>query len=76
MTKKVKADLERLDILRDQALCGPEDKREESQQAYEELRSELLAHDNCRRCDEDVVTKKLSAESISTETTDQHVEKK
>lgn len=76
MSEKVKADLDRLDMLRDQALCGPEDKREESQQAYEELRSELLAHDNCKRCDEDVVTKKLSAESISTEAADQQVEKK
>ena len=32
MSEKVKADLDKLDSLRDLALCGPEEQREESQQ--------------------------------------------
>ena len=59
MTEKVKADLEKLDTLRDLALCGPEEKREEAQQAYEELRSELLAHDQCKGCEDDKITQEL-----------------
>lgn len=59
MSEKVKADLDKLDRLRDLALCGPEDQREQSQQAYEELRAELLDHEKCGGCDETEVTKEL-----------------
>ena len=59
MTEKIKADLEKLDTLRDQAQCGPEEKREGAQRAYEHLRSELLDHDQCKGCDEDAVTKEF-----------------
>lgn len=60
MDKKAKADLEKLETLRDLALCGPEEKREEAHQAYEELRSKLLDHEECQRCDDDKPTKELS----------------
>ena len=60
MTEKAKADLDKLDELRDLALCGPEEKREEALRAYEELRSALLDHEQCKGCDEDAVTKRLA----------------
>ena len=60
MSEKEKADLDRLDTLRDLALCGPEENREEYQRDYEELRSRLLAHDECNACDDDVDTKELT----------------
>lgn len=63
MTEKDKADLDKLDTLRDMALCGPEEKREEAQEAYEELRSELLDHEQCNACDDDIITKELPMES-------------
>jgi len=66
----VKADLDKLDMLRDQALCGPEEKRDESQQAYEELRSELLDHEQCEGCDDDSVTKELKMKDKDAEPTE------
>jgi len=59
MNKKVKADLEKLDTLREVALCGPEEKRDEAQEEYQQLRSELLEHEPCEGCDEDKITQKL-----------------
>ena len=69
MNENVKADLDKLDRLRDQALCGPEEKREQSQQSYEELRSELLDHEQCAGCNDDEVTKELKMEDKDAETT-------
>ena len=59
MNESAKADLEKLDSLRDQALCGPEGKREEARQAYEELRSELLDHEACQGCADEPITQEL-----------------
>jgi len=60
MSEKVKADLDKLDRLRDLALCGPEEQREESQQAYQQLRTELLDHEKCVGCDDTEITKELT----------------
>ena len=59
MNENAKSDLEKLETLREVALCGPEDKREEAHLAYEELRSELLEHESCQACDDDNITKEL-----------------
>jgi hypothetical protein len=59
MNEDTKADLEKLDSLREVALCGPEEKRDEAQQAYEELRSDLLDHEACQGCDDEPITQKL-----------------
>src|SRR5215217_397936 len=72
----VKADLDKLDMLRDQALCGPEEKRGQSQQAYEELRSELLDHEQCQGCDDDSITKELKMEDKDAEAAKTLVEDK
>ena len=63
MSEKVKADLDKLDKLRDLALCGPEEDREEAQHAYEELRTQLLDHEKCDGCDDDKITQELKDES-------------
>jgi hypothetical protein len=68
MNENVKADLDKLDTLRDLALCGPEEQHQEVQQAYEELRSELLDHEQCKGCGEDEITKKLTHENKDAET--------
>jgi hypothetical protein len=47
MDEQAKADLERLETLREQALCGPEEQREKAEQAYEELRDSLFDHQAC-----------------------------
>lgn len=49
MDEKKKSDLEELETLRERALFGEEDQREEARKAYEKLRSELL-------CDEETET--------------------
>lgn len=59
MDDKGKADLEQLETLRELALCGPEDKREEAHKAYEELRAKLLSHQQCETPGEDNPTKEL-----------------
>jgi hypothetical protein len=69
MNDNVKADLDKLDMLRDQALCGPEETRDQSQQAYEELRSELLEHEQCEGCDDDTNTKELKMNDSEAEPT-------
>lgn len=47
MKEQYKADLDKLEALREQALFGPEEKREEAQRAYEELRAQLLPTEEC-----------------------------
>jgi hypothetical protein len=42
MDEKTKSNLEELETLRELALFGEEDQREEAQKAYEKLRDELL----------------------------------
>jgi hypothetical protein len=59
MNEKSKADLEKLETLRELALCGPEEKREEAQQAYEELRAKLFSHEQCETPDSAKDTKHL-----------------
>jgi hypothetical protein len=49
MDEKKKSNLDELETLRERALFGDEDQREEAQKAYEKLRSELL-------CDEESKT--------------------
>lgn len=71
MNENIKADLDKLDTLRDLALCGSEEQHQEAQQAYEELRSELLEHEQCVGCDEDVITKELTPENKDAETVKQ-----
>lgn len=56
---KVKADLDKLDALRDLALCGSEEKHKQAQQDYEKLRAEILDHEQCGGCNDDIITKKL-----------------
>ena len=68
MNENVRADLDKLDMLRDQALCGPEEKRDQSQQAYEELRSELLEHEPHEGCKDDITTKELKIKDKDAET--------
>lgn len=51
--------LEQLDTLREVALSGAEEKREEAHIAYEELRVKLLAHKRCETPDQTNVTKEL-----------------
>ena len=69
MNENVKADLDKLDMLRDQALCGPEEKRDQSRQAYEELRSELLEHEPREAGNDDIITKELKMRYKDAETT-------
>ena len=69
MNENVRADLDKLDMLRDQALCGPEEKRDQSQLAYEELRSELLEHEPHEGCNDDMITKELKIKYKDAETT-------
>lgn len=47
MDDQSKADLEKLETLREQALCGPEAEREAADQAYEELRARLFNQPAC-----------------------------
>ena len=61
MPEKAKADLDKLDTLRDLALCGPEEKREAYRRAYEKLRAELLDHEQCEGCEDDKPTKEHTA---------------
>jgi hypothetical protein len=47
MDDQAKADLEKLETLREQALCGPEEQRDQAEQEYEELRTTLVDHQAC-----------------------------
>jgi CRISPR/Cas system-associated protein Cas10 (large subunit of type III CRISPR-Cas system) len=60
MDEQAKADLEKLETLREQALCGPEEKRERAEQAYEELRETLFDHQACAVPDDQSETKELT----------------
>ena len=59
MDEQSKADLEKLEILREQALCGPEDQRDAARQAYEELRTTLFNHPACEAPGCEPETRKL-----------------
>ena len=59
MDKQAKADLEKLETLREQALCGPEEQRDQAEQAYEELRDSLFDHQACEIPDDQQETKEL-----------------
>lgn len=59
MDEQAKAELEKLETLREQALCGPEEQREEAEQAYEELRDSLFDHKACEIPDDQQETKEL-----------------
>ena len=61
MNQKVKDDLDKLDELRDLALCGSEEHHKEAQEAYEKLRTELLDHEQCEGCEDDKPTKEQTA---------------
>ncbi|MFL6214173.1 MAG: hypothetical protein ACJ74J_09820 [Blastocatellia bacterium] len=60
MNEQAKADLEKLETLREQALCGPEEQREKADQAYEELRETLFDHQACEIPDDQQETKELT----------------
>ncbi|MFP5260669.1 MAG: hypothetical protein ACLGJB_02035 [Blastocatellia bacterium] len=60
MDEKDRADLEKLETLRDLALCGPEEKRDEAQRAYEELREKLFSSEQCQTPEPDNQTKDLT----------------
>lgn len=60
MNDKGKADIQKLETLRELALCGPEEKREEAHRAYEELRDKLFNHDQCETPDQSKDTKELT----------------
>ncbi|HEX8087464.1 MAG TPA: hypothetical protein VF762_01345 [Blastocatellia bacterium] len=60
MDDKDRANLEKLETLRDLALCGPEEKRDEAQRAYEELREKLFSSEQCETPDQGNDTKELT----------------
>jgi hypothetical protein len=60
MDDKDRADLEKLETLRDLALCGPEEKRDEAQREYEELREKLFSNEQCETADQTNDTKELT----------------
>ena len=57
MDNDAKADLEKLETLREQALCGPPEQREHAEQAYEALRETLFSHQACEVPGDDHETK-------------------
>lgn len=59
MDDQAKAELEKLETLREQALYGPEDQREEAEQAYEKLRATLFNHQSCELPGDEQTTKEL-----------------
>jgi len=59
MDDQAKAELEKLETLREQALCGPEEKREQAELDYEELRATLFNHPSCEVPDDQQETKEL-----------------
>jgi transcription elongation factor Elf1 len=60
MDDQAKADLEKLETLREQALCGPEEERQQAEQAYEELRETLFTHPSCELPGDRQETKELT----------------
>jgi hypothetical protein len=63
MDDKARADLEQLETLRELALCGPEEKRDEAQRAYEELREKLFSNEACETPGQTEITKELPAKN-------------
>jgi hypothetical protein len=59
MNDKDKANIEKLETLRELALCGPEEKRDEAQREYEELRAQLFSNEQCDTPDQASDTKEL-----------------
>ncbi len=47
MNEQGKNQIEQMEILREQALYGPQENREEAQKEYEELREKLFKHEQC-----------------------------
>ncbi|HVF91368.1 MAG TPA: hypothetical protein VNH22_14985 [Blastocatellia bacterium] len=47
MDEQGKADIEQMEILREQALYGPQESRDEAQKEYEKFRKKLLNHEQC-----------------------------
>ena len=47
MYSQIEQDLEKLETLREQALFGPEEKRNEAERAYQELREKLFDNREC-----------------------------
>jgi hypothetical protein len=60
MDDQAKADLEKLETLREQALYGPQEQREAAEQAYEELRAALFDHQGCETPGDHQETMKLT----------------
>jgi hypothetical protein len=48
MKEQAKEELEKLETLREQALFGPEEQRDESEKAYQELREKLFNNEDCQ----------------------------
>ena len=48
MSEKDKSKLDELETLRELALFGEEERRDEAQKAYEKLRDELLCNEECQ----------------------------
>jgi hypothetical protein len=57
MKDEVEAEPERLDTLREPALCGAEEKRDEAEKAYEELSSKLLSRERCETPEQTNITR-------------------
>jgi len=60
MDEQAKSELERLEILREQALCGPQEQREKAEQEYEALRESLFHHQACEVPGDQQATKELT----------------
>jgi hypothetical protein len=59
MKEEARAELERLDTLRELALCGSEEKGDGAGRAYEEHRSRLLSREQCETPEQTNNTKDL-----------------
>ncbi|HKP85183.1 MAG TPA: hypothetical protein VJZ26_03745 [Blastocatellia bacterium] len=60
MNDKLKAEIQKLETLRELALCGPEEERERAHREYEELREKLFSAAQCETPDDTNVTKDLA----------------
>ena len=67
MDEQAKAELERLETLREQALCGPEEEREKAEQEYEALRESLFNYQACEIPDDQQETKELAGAAAACE---------
>jgi hypothetical protein len=62
MDDSAKAEIEKLETLRELALCGPEEQREQAHRAYEQLRAKLLDHKQCETPEEGAETQELTGQ--------------